>query len=260
MPVWANLPIAYTGFLEDGSVIPGLYKPVDRMQDFPSGCFGRGEQPPFLPRWPDDWVPRRHLLVGGGQPAGPNGNPEDQGALARGPDQERDQEQLLYGPREVPQVQWEAVAGMVWNRPDPGGIGGGPLWSAAPGAPWTRQGPLRRGPGCQFAFVCKLQEYGSLSIQRFLDIDWVKIAHSVAKDIFLERGGRAALHTVHSPTLPISYRQARDYVLYRYGRLLEGRGQEAFGSTLADYIFTEIFARVEACGADVHYKVIDNRL
>ena len=81
------------------------------------------------------------------------------------------------------------------------------------GRPRTHWGPLRLGPGCQSTFVLKLQVYGSLSVQRFLDIDWVKIAHSVTKDIFPERGGRAALHTVHSPTPPISYGQARDYVL-----------------------------------------------
>ena len=148
---------------------------------------------------------------------------------------------------------------MAWNRPDRGTWIEDP-WSAAPGAPGTRWGPLKPGPVGQSAFVFKLQEYGSLSVQRFLDIGWVKIAHSVTKDIFPERGRRAALHTVHSPTPLINYGQAKDYVLYRYGRLPEGRGQEAFSSTLADYIFTEVSARAETCRADVHYKVIDNRL
>ena len=120
MPAWANQRIAYSGLLKDRNVIPGLYKPFDRLQDFPNGFFDREEKPPFLPRWQEDWVPRRHLLVGSGQPARPNDNPEDQGAPAGVPYQGKNQEQLPYGPGEGPMVQWKAVAGMVWNRPDPG--------------------------------------------------------------------------------------------------------------------------------------------
>ena len=50
---------------------------VDRVQDFRSGCFVREEQLPFLPRWPEDWVPRHHCWLGGSvrrterQPRGP---------------------------------------------------------------------------------------------------------------------------------------------------------------------------------------------
>ena len=35
---------------------------------------------------------------------------------------------------------------------------------------------------------------------------------------------------------------------------------EAFGSTLADYIFTEISVRASTCGDDAHYQAIDNGL
>ena len=48
MPVWSDQRIAYTGFLEDGSTIPGMRKPVDRMPDFPTGVFEREEMPPPL--------------------------------------------------------------------------------------------------------------------------------------------------------------------------------------------------------------------
>ena len=48
------------------------------------------------------------------------------------------------------------------------------------------------------------------------DIDWVKLARCVTKDIFPEKRGRAALHTVRAPSPLISYGQAKDYVLYRY--------------------------------------------
>ena len=248
MPVWANLPIAYTGLLEDGSVIPGLYKPVGRMQDVPAGAAAGRSSPPSCHAGPKTgslgvtcwWekvnpqdrtaTPRtRAPLPGAPTRRGTRGScPTDRGK-ARG----------------CSGRQWRAWCGTApirgtWNRPD--------------------LGTLRPGPGCKSAFVLKLQEYGSLSVQRFLDIDRVKIAHSVTKDIFPERGRRAALHTVHSPTPHISSGQARDYVLYRYGRLPEGWGQEAFGSTLADSIFKEISTRAETCRADVHYKVVDNRL
>ena len=155
---------------------------------------------------------------------------------------------------------WKAVAGMAWLRPDPAGSQGGPLWSAAPGAPGTRWAALKPAPGQHPAFVDKLRDDGGLQVQRSLDIDWVKVAHSVTKDIFPEEGQRAALHSVHRPTPPIGYGQARDYVLLRYGHIPEGRGAEAFGSTLADNIFTEVSVRAETCRPDVHYKVVDNRL
>ena len=185
---------------------------------FPQWQLRQGGAAPFLPYWPEDWVPRprRYLLVGGGQPAGPNGDPDDQDAPAQGPEQEGSLEQLLYGPRMGPMVEWDAVAGMVWNRPDPGSTSGGPLWSAAPGAPGTKWGPLKPSPRCDSAFVLKLPDYRSKSVQRFLDIDWVKLAHSVTKEIYPEEGGQGALHTVRSPAPPISYGQARDYVLYRF--------------------------------------------
>ena len=53
MPVWANIAIAYTGILEDGSVIPGMSNPVGRMPGFSTGCYKREEMPPYLDRWPD---------------------------------------------------------------------------------------------------------------------------------------------------------------------------------------------------------------
>ena len=69
-----------------------------------------------------------------------------------------------------------------------------------------------------------------------------------------------ALHPKQWPTSPNGYGQTRDHLRIRYGRLPEGRGVEAFGSTLADYIFTEISVRADTCRDDAHYKVIDNRL
>ena len=69
-----------------------------------------------------------------------------------------------------------------------------------------------------------------------------------------------ALHSRQWPISPIGYGQARDHFLIRYGRLPEGRGVQAFGSTLADYIFMEISVRADTCWDDAHYKVIDNRL
>ena len=71
---------------------------------------------------------------------------------------------------------------------------------------------------------------------------------------------RWALHSRRWPTTPIGYGQAREFLLLRYGMLPEGRGVEAFGSTLADYIFTEISVRASTCGEDAHYKAIDNGL
>ena len=216
--------------------------------------------PPFLPRWPEDWKPRVHKLAEDGRTAQPNGNPENQEGPAPINIPGRSQGELPYGPREVPMRPWKAVAGMAWIRPDPAATQGGPLWSAAPGAPGTEWEPLEPAQGQRSAFVDKLQDYGGHQVQRFLDIDWVKVAHSVTKDIFPERGQRAALHSVHTATDPISYGQAKDYVLLKYGHIPEGRGTETLGSTLADYIWTEISVRAETCQPDVHYKVVDNRL
>ena len=156
----------------------------------------------------------------------------------------------------------------------------GRLWRGWPGSALTRRapkedpcGPRHRGPrercgnpssrgkaGRHSAFVDKLRDYGGHQVRRFLDIDWVKVAHSVTKDTFPEAGQRAALHTVHNPTDPISYGQAKEYTLLKYGHIPEGQGKEAFGPTLADYIWTEISVRAETCKQDAHYKAIDNGL
>ena len=85
--------------------------------------------------------------------------------------------------------------------------------------------------------------YGGHQIQRFLDLDWVKIAHSVTKDIFPREGQGVALHAVESPATPLSYGMAKEYVLLKYGQAPEGRAKESLGSTLADYIWTEISVR-----------------
>ena len=45
-----------------------------------------------------------------------------------------------------------------------------------------------------------------------------------------------------------------------YGQVTEGRGQESLGSTLADYIWTEISLRAETCTNPTHYKAIGNNL
>ena len=78
------------------------------------------------------------------------------------------------------------------------------MWSAAPGAPGTTWQPLDPRQSQHSAFVDKLQDYGEHRDQRFLDFDWVKIAHSVTKDIFPQEGQRGALHAVESPATPLS--------------------------------------------------------
>ena len=85
------------------------------------------------------------------------------------------------------------------------------LWSAAPGAPGTTWAPLRLSPGENSAFVRRLQDYGGLQVQRFLDIDCARVAHSVTKDIFPQEGRVGALHSRQWPISPIGYGQARDH-------------------------------------------------
>ena len=185
MPAWSDQRIAYTGFLGDGSTTPGMWKPGDRMPDFPTGVFEREGMPPFLPRWLDDWAPRSHRRMGAAQPTSPQATSTDQRGPASSPNQGDAPQQLPYDPRHGPTVQWKAVAGMAWIRPDPGNHHGGSLWSAAPGAPGTTWAPLGLSPGENHsAFVLKLQDYGGLQVQRSLDIDWTRIAHSVTKEIF----------------------------------------------------------------------------
>ena len=149
---------------------------------------------------------------------------------------------------------------MAWIRPDPADTHGNPLRSAAPGAPGSRWEPLRPTPGLNSDFVNKLQNYGPLRVQKFLDIDWPKVVHSVTKEIFTQEGQEGALSSRPSPTTPIGYGQAKELLFLQYGRLPEGRGKEAFGSTLADYIFTGISARAHTGGDNAHYKVVDNGL
>ena len=159
MPVWFDQRIAYTGFLEDGSTTPGMWKPVDRMPDFPTGVFEREEMPPFLFRWPDDWAPKSHRRMRAAQPTGPQATSTDQQGPASSPNHGDAPEQLLYGPKQGPKVQWEAVAGMAWIRPDPGNTHGSPLWSAAPRIPGRTWAPLKLSPGENSAFVLRLQDY-----------------------------------------------------------------------------------------------------
>ena len=155
----------------------------------------------------------------------------------------------MYGP----------VAGMAWRRPDPADTQGGPLWSAAPGAQGTTWGALDPGKrqGDSF-FVQRLQEYGGLEAQRLLDLDWTRMVHTVTSLIFTGSTHGEPPLTGRVPISPIGYGEAKDYVLRQYGRLPEGRGEEGFGSFLADYINTEISARAETCHDDVHYKAIEN--
>ena len=126
----------------------------------PPGSFRQGADAPFLPRWPEDWKPRAHKLAEGGRIAQPNGNPENQEGPAPIPNPGGTQEELAYVPRKDPMQPWKAVAGMAWIRPDPAATQGGPLWSAAPGAPGTRWSPLEPAPGRHSAFVDKLRDYG----------------------------------------------------------------------------------------------------
>ena len=203
MPVSSDQRIADNGTLEDGSTIPGMWKPVDRMPDFPIGVFEREEMPPFVSQWPDGWARWDHRPMGAAQPTGPQATPTGQQRTASSPDQGDTSEQLPYGPRQGPTVRWEEVAGMAWIRPDPGNTHGGPLWSAAPGSPGTPWGLLRLTLGEIFVFVFRLQDYGALQIQRFLDIDWARIAHSVTKEIFPQEGKVGPLHSRRWPTTPI---------------------------------------------------------
>ena len=216
--------------------------------------------PPFLARWPEDWKPKTHKLAEVGRAEQPNGDPGSQGGPVRVPSPWGAQVELPYGARSTPMQPWPAVAGMAWVRPDPASTQGGPLWSAAPGAPGTMWQPLDPRQGRQSAFVDKLQDYGGRQVRRSLDIDWVKVAHSVTKDIFLQESQRNALHTVESPANPLSYGKAREYILLKYGHVPEGRAEEAFGSTLADYICMEISVRAATCREDAHYKAIGNGL
>ena len=235
MPVWSKQSIAYNGTLEDGSTIPGMWDPVDRMPGFPTGLFAREEMPPFVDQWPDGWAPWDHRPRGAAQPTGPQEAPAGQRGAASGPDQGEQSEQLPFGPKQDPIARWEEVAGMAWVRPDPADTHGGLLWSAAPGAPGSKWGSLRPTPGRNSDFVIRLQDDGSLQVQRFLDIDWAKVAHTVIKEIFPQEGKEGALLSRPCPTTPIGYGQARELLILRYGRLPEGRGKEAFGSTLEDY-------------------------
>ena len=216
--------------------------------------------PPFLPRWPEDWKPRIHKLAEGGRTVQPNGDPENQEGPAPIPNPGGTQEELPYGARRVPMQPWQGCGGDGLDPPRPGEHPRRTLVVRGAGSPGNEWEPLEPAQGQHSAFVDKLRDYGGHQVQRFLDIDWVKVAHSVTKDIFPEEGQRAALHSVHKPTDPISYGQAKEYVLLKYGHIPEGRGTEAFGSTLADYIWTEISVRAETCKHDVHYKAVDNGL
>ena len=260
MPVWANHTIAYNGTLEDGSTTPGMWHPVDRMPGFPTGYFTREEMPPYVDRWPEEWSPWDHGPMGAARPTNPRVAPADQRYAPSGPGHGDQAERLPYGPKQGQAVRWEAVRGMAWNRPDPGDAPGGPLWSAAPGVPSSKWGLVKLSPGRNSDFVNRLREYGSLQVERFLDIDWPKMVNYVTKEIFPQEGGRGALLSRPNLITPIGHGQARELFLNRYVRLLEGRGQEAFGSTLAGYIFTEISARAGTCGDKAHYQVVDNGL
>ena len=206
--------------------------------------------------------------MGGTQHMDPKEVPAGQGHAPSGPGQADPAERPPFGPRQGQTVRWDVVSGMAWNRPDPVDAHGGPLWAVAPGTPGSKWGPLKpnRGRNSDFrlmdqvsGFVNRLQDYGPLQVQRFLDIDWPKIVNSVTKEIFLQGGRQGALLSRPNPASPIGYGQAREFFLAQYGRLLEGR-EEAFGSTLVDYIFMEISARAGTCGDKSHYQVVDNGL
>ena len=118
----------------------------------------------------------------------------------------------------------------------------------------------RPDPGRNSAFVDRFQDYGGHQVQRFLDLDWVKIVHTVTGNIFPQWGSRGALHEIERPALPLSYGRAKEHLMREYGQVTEGRGQESLGSTLADYIWTEISLRAETCTNPIHYKAIGNNL
>ena len=172
MPVWTNFTIAYTGTLEDGSVIPGMWNPVGRMPGFPTGCFTREEVPPYVDRWPDGWAPWNHRPTRGAQPMETERAPASQSHAPSGPGQTDQAEQLRFGPRRGQTVQWDVVSGMAWNRPDPADAHEGPLWAAAPGTPGSKWGlhrpPHGRNSDFRLAdqtsgFVNRLRDYGRLA-------------------------------------------------------------------------------------------------
>ena len=120
--------------------------------------------------------------------------------------------------------------------------------------------PWRELSGENSAFVLRLQDYGALQVQRFLDIDWARIA--VTKEIVSSpRKQKWGPCTPGGGPLPPSdMAKPRNSSSSGMEGCPEGRGVEAFGSTLADYIFTEISVRASTCGDDAHYKAIDNGL
>lgn len=111
-------------------------------------------------------------------------------------------------------------------------------------------------------FVDRLRDYGSLQTRSAGS--WTSIgprSSAPSRRRSLPREAERELCSLGpTPTSPIAYGQARELLPAQYGRLPEGRGQEAFGSTLADYIFTEISATAGTCGDGSHYQVVDNGL
>ena len=99
IPVWADQRIMYNGLLADRQTIQGLWAPVARTHACPQGFFDKEKPPPFLPRWPEDWKPRDHVLVEGGRTAQPNGDPETQDGPAPATHPGGSQGQLPYGPK-----------------------------------------------------------------------------------------------------------------------------------------------------------------
>ena len=143
MPVWANLRIAYSGHMEQGWVIPGLDEPIGKLPNFPEGTFAREEQPPLLASWPMNWNPRRQEPAGGYNPGGAPGDTAGQGDPTHGADPGRG----LWQPRDGPGIEWDGVAGMLWNRSDPRDSKRGPLWAAAPGAYGNMWALIEPAPG-----------------------------------------------------------------------------------------------------------------
>ena len=212
IPVWEEMPIRYSGLLESGDTIGGLWDPIPR-NELPEGTFAKEPMPPYVPRWPEDIALKSHGRLPRSQEEKPARKDENQGGWPSDPRPRGELGQLPYGPREGPPPSYDVVAGMAWKRPDPASTQGGPLWSAAPGIPGTAWGPLDPRERGDSNFVQRLQEYGGLEVQRFLDLNWAKLVHSVTKHIFSGPDHQGALLTRRRPVPPIGYGEARDYLI-----------------------------------------------
>ena len=250
----------YNGTLEDGSTIPGMWDPVDRMPGSQRAAT-RGRRCP--PTWTDGLTsgplgatapcappgprtPRKRPPTSGTHPA----------ALARGSKWSgchtapgrarpcsgrwsvtwRETDRTRLTPSEVPSGQ---------QRRGPRAPSGG-LSSPPPDGTLTSSTSSRTTAHCRSS--------GS----------WTSTGPRWSipsrRKSFPRKVDREPCSLGPTPLPPSGTARLRSSSSTGTVRLLEGRGEEAFGSTLADYIFTGISARASTCGDKAHYKVVDNGL